>query len=151
MRFKRRNSATADCLSSKQYFLSGNFWFSKELWLSIFLSVLVFAINFYMVWLMKGDSAAITFLLMIFFTLSTVWRLADFKDKEGWYLIIIPLGDVATVILALACVSTIAAKDFNPALMKPVLEILAGIVCGVYGFSLCKEILAIEFDRSKRK
>lgn len=151
MRFKRRNAVTTNYLSCKEYFLSRDFWLSKELWLSVLLAALVFAINLYMVWLMKKDSVAITCLLLICFTLSAVWRLADCKDKEGWFLIIIPLSDLATVILALACVSTIAVQDFKPSLMKPVLEILAGIVCGVYGFSLCREILTIEYDRSKRK
>ncbi|MBU4684514.1 hypothetical protein KC222_21190 [Cedecea davisae] len=151
MSFKRRYPVTDYHLSFKEYFLSRDFWLSKELLLSVSLAVLLFVINLYMVWLMNEDSIAITCLLLICFTLSAVWRLADFKDKEGWYLVIIPLSDFATVILALAGVSTIAAQDFKPVFMKPVLETLAGIVTGLYGFILSREILAIEYKRNEKK
>lgn len=147
MSFKRRPLLMDNHLSWKSYYLSRDFWLSTELWLSVFLAAFILAINFYMVWLMNKDSVAITCLLLICFTLSAIWRLADFKDKEGVYLIIIPLSDFATVILALAGVSTIGLQDFKPAILKPVLEVLAGVVSGVYGFILSREILSIGYEK----
>lgn len=144
MWFKKTKSDRTDNLSVWQYLISG------KLWLSIFLSCSVYAINLYTVWLMNKDAVAITCLLFLSFTLSAYWRLSECKDREGWYLILVPLSDFATVIFALACVSTIPDADFKPVMMKPVLMFLAGIFCGVYGFSLCREILSIEYDKTKR-
>lgn len=124
---------------------------SKKLWISISLSLALYALNLILVWLMNKDAVAITALLFICFILSVNCRLWCYEDREGWHFIISPLSDVATVIFALACVSTIADADFKPVMMQPFLKTMAGMICGFYGFILCREIYSIGYETSKRR
>lgn len=139
MWLKKKNSGRNNNLSMKEFFIS------------VSLAVFVYALNLFLVWLMNKDAVAITCLLFISFIISASWRLSGHEDREGWHYIILPLSDFATVIFALACVSTIADADFKPAIMQPVIKFLAGGVCGVYGFTLCREILSIGYEKTIRK
>lgn len=116
---------------------------------SALLAVMLYGINMLAVLIMNRDSFVITFLILLCFAISAVWRLAGWQDREGWHYVIRLIGDVSAVVLALSCVSTV--NEFKSPAMKPMLDILVGVVCGIYGFSLHSEMKSISIDKQGTK